>query len=249
MPALERWAPRYERSSYEVALILNLNKDFDRKVAASISRYAHAAGNWRIYLEDELANRMPAFEHWRGHGVIAAIEDEQVLRRVRRLNIPVVGIGGSPAHLVPAELSCVRTDNVRIGQLAAEHLLELGLRHFAFCGVPISHYNAFSREREEAFAARLQAAGFECAAFHGRHRRTTKWNSLLAELATWLREHPGAVAWREALGMVASMAEAAAALTVAGVLDRRGIGLGGLGDVLGGEQPRPAVGAVPCPWP
>ena len=41
-------------AAYEVAVILNLNKDFDRKIAASISSYAHTAGDWQVYLEDEL---------------------------------------------------------------------------------------------------------------------------------------------------------------------------------------------------
>jgi LacI family transcriptional regulator len=173
--------------AYEVAVILNLNKDYDRKVAASISSYAHTAGNWRIYLEDELANRMPAFHHWRGHGVIADIDDERVLRRVSRLTVPVVGIGGTPIDLAPPEMSYVYTDNVRIGELAAEHLLERGLRHFAYCGIPYSYYNAFAHEREQAFCGRLRAAGFDCPVFHGRYRYTTNWDALLDALAGWLK--------------------------------------------------------------
>src|SRR5437899_1825011 len=132
---------------HEVALIVNLNKDYDRKIAASISRYAHTAGNWRIYLEDELANRMPDFHHWRGHGVIADIDDEQILRRVLRLAVPWVGIGGTPIDLIPPRIAYVSTDNVRVAQLAAEHLLERGLRHFAYCGIPQTHHNSFARAR------------------------------------------------------------------------------------------------------
>jgi LacI family transcriptional regulator len=102
----------------------------------------------------------------------------------------VVGIGGSPTDLVPSAISYVCTDNVRIGELAAEHLLERGLRQFAYCGIPDSYYNSFAREREEAFRARLLAAGFVCPAFHGRHRHTTKWDSLIDGLAKWLRTLP-----------------------------------------------------------
>jgi LacI family transcriptional regulator len=173
--------------AYEVALILNMNKNYDRRIAASISSYAHSAGDWRIYLEDELANRMPDFRHWRGHGVIAHTADKNVLRRISSLTVPVVGIGGAPLELVPPDMAYVCTDNVRTGELAAEHLLERGLRYFAYCGIPYSHYNAFAYQREDAFRARLRAAGFDCRVFHGRHRYTTHWDALLDGLAEWLK--------------------------------------------------------------
>lgn len=86
---------------FEVALILNLNKDYDRKIATSISRYAHTAADWRIYLEDELANRIPDFRHWRGHGVIADIDDARILKRVLRLKCPWWGLEGAPSILSP----------------------------------------------------------------------------------------------------------------------------------------------------
>ena len=44
----------------EVAVILSFNRDYDRKIAVGISRYAHQAGDWRIYLEDEPRNKLPA---------------------------------------------------------------------------------------------------------------------------------------------------------------------------------------------
>src|SRR5438067_4724807 len=122
---------------YEVAVVLSLNKDYDRKVAAGISQYAHEAGDWRVYLDDEPANRVPDFRHWRGHGVIADFDNERVYHAVLGLALPTVEVGGGILpELVRPGLATVRTDDARIAQLAAEHLLERGLRHFAYCGIP-----------------------------------------------------------------------------------------------------------------
>jgi hypothetical protein len=63
---------------HEVAVILNLNKDYDRKMAVGISRYAHEAADWRVYLEDDPNNKLPALREWHGHGVVADLDDERV---------------------------------------------------------------------------------------------------------------------------------------------------------------------------
>jgi LacI family transcriptional regulator len=173
---------------YEVAVVLSLNKDYDRKVAAGISRYAHEAGNWRVYLDDEPANRVPDVHDWRGHGVIADLDNEQVLHAVLVLALPTVEVGGGILpELVHPGIATVMTDDAGIARLAAEHLLERGLRHFAYCGIPSSPYTSWSSARERAFRGHLAAAGFACAVFHGHHRYTTHWNSLLNRLAEWLR--------------------------------------------------------------
>src|SRR5437899_1103831 len=141
----------------EVAVILNLNKDYDRKIAVGISRYARKPGDWRVYLEDEPGNKLPAFREWHGHGVIADLDDERVQRSIMGLPVPVVGVGGyAAADLVPRGLAYVATDNVQIAHLAAEHLLERGLRHFGYCGIPYSPRTSWARVRERVFIARLK---------------------------------------------------------------------------------------------
>lgn len=176
---------------FEVAVVLSLNKDYDRKVAAGVSQYAHEAGTWRVYLDDEPANRVPDVRYWRGHGVIADLDDPRVLHAVLGLALPTVAVGGGvPPALARPGIAAVMTDDARIAELATEHLLERGLRHFAYCGIPASPYTAWAAARERAFRARVAAAGFDCAAFHGRHRYTTRWDSLLDRLAAWLRTLP-----------------------------------------------------------
>jgi LacI family transcriptional regulator len=175
----------------EVAVILSLNRDYDRKIAVGISRYAHQAGDWRIYLEDEPRNKLPALHDWHGHGIIADLDDKHVERFVLGLAVPMVGVGGFSSPVFrPAGVAYVATDNERIGLLAAEHLLERGLRNFAFCGIPHSPPTSWSQARERAFRLRVREAGFSCTTFRGRYRRPRHWDAMLDDVAAWLIRQP-----------------------------------------------------------
>jgi LacI family transcriptional regulator len=175
----------------EVLAILNMERDYDRQIATGVSHFAHDTGGWRIYLEYDFANRVPDFHHWHGHGIIADLEDETVLRAVLGRGVPTVGIGGAATpNDVPAGISYVATDNIRIAQLAADHLLQRGYHLFGFCGIPRGPNTSWAVAREEAFGRRLAAAGFSCSVFRGRYRRTTRWDSMLDELAQWLEQLP-----------------------------------------------------------
>jgi LacI family transcriptional regulator len=175
----------------EVAVILSLNRDYDRKIAVGISRYAHQAGDWRIYLEDEPRNKLPALHDWHGHGIIADLDDKHVERFVMGLAVPVVGVGGFSSPVFrPAGVAYVATDNEGIGLLAAEHLLERGLRNFAYCGIPHGPPTSWSQVRERAFRLRVREAGFSCTTFRGRYRRPRHWDAMLDDLAAWLIRQP-----------------------------------------------------------
>jgi LacI family transcriptional regulator len=175
----------------EVAVILSLNRDYDRKIAVGISRYAHQAGDWRIYLEDEPRNKLPAVRDWHGHGVIADLDEERVQDFVRGLPVAVVGVGGFSSPVFrPANVAYVATDNAEIGLLAADHLLERRLRHFAYCGIPHSPATSWSQAREQAFRTRVREAGSTCTVFRGRYRRPFHWDAMLDDLGAWLIRQP-----------------------------------------------------------
>ena len=70
------------------------------------------------------------------------------------------------------------------GRLAAEHLLGLGLEHFAYCGVrgPVA-----SKERRNCFAAHLAARGHK---LHSYAQRVGEGESRIEPLIRWLQELP-----------------------------------------------------------
>ena len=93
---------------------------------------------------------------WSGDGLIVFRPTARELKAWRERKIPVVNLSSESLDLgVPT----VIPDNAVVGQLAAKHLLELGLKQFAFWGDPSRLY---SRQRGQAFAAELKRKGFAC---------------------------------------------------------------------------------------
>ncbi|MFT4559386.1 MAG: LacI family transcriptional regulator, partial [Planctomycetaceae bacterium] len=74
----------------DVAFILNINKPYDRKVVEGIARYVRTKANWRVYVEDEPMARIPDLRRWKGHGVIADLDDQQAVDAVKTMKVPVV---------------------------------------------------------------------------------------------------------------------------------------------------------------
>ncbi len=174
----------------QVALLMRVNKDYDRQIIAGISQYA-GENHWSVYLEDEPHERIPRQSQWFGDGIIADLDDPHMARVVSRAGVPAVGIGGysDPASL-PFEIPYVATDDLANGRLGAEHLMSCGLQHFAFCGIPATAYNAWARTREASFVDALREAGHNCSVYRGRHRSASNWESLQKGLLAWLDEQP-----------------------------------------------------------
>lgn len=168
-----------------VAIIMKVNMIYDRGIVEGIADYMRRVGRWSVYFEAEPLTKMPNLRAWHGDGVIADLDDELVARAIRKLDVPVVGVGGGGGAADP-DLPYVDTDNEQIGQLAAEHLLERGFRRFAFCGWPSRPTNPWSRQRETAFLRRVQDAGCACSVFRGRSSNARRWEVLQQALTDWL---------------------------------------------------------------
>lgn len=171
----------------EVALILNVNKPYDRKVVAGIARFTRTHRSWRLYVEDEPLAKIPDLRQWQGQGIIADLDDQQVLDAVSGLKIPVVNIGGaifdeSWTHDTPY----VTTDNEAVARIAAEYLMNQGFTNFAYCGVRHSPLNPWSRIRGKAFVENLQCCGLDCSEFYGRHINARQWDAVQKGICKWL---------------------------------------------------------------
>jgi len=175
-------------SRREIALIIDAGKHYDRQIVRGIAAYARDADqDWSFYVEEDTRRILPDLSTWAGDGIIANFDDRRVARAVSEVDIPVVGIGGGYGHYDPnTGLPFVRTDNGAIGRLAAEHLLHLGFRRFAFCGEPPNRFNGWQQERAEAFTRRVQEAGFGCEKYAGRHTAARHWREMQAKLQDWL---------------------------------------------------------------
>ena len=170
-----------------VALVMSLNKRFDRKVIEGVTRFVRESGTWSVFVEDDPQAKIPDFHHGHFDGVIADLDDPRIPKRLVGLGIPAVGVGAiredCPWQL---DISTVSTNNRRIATLAANHLLERNLESFAYCGVPGRTIDPWNRERREAFVAHLHEAGCTCSVYTGRHSASHSWEQLQEKLANWL---------------------------------------------------------------
>ena len=80
---------------------------------------------WSIFLpEHHRGARLPSWiSRWRGDGVIARIETDEIARALIRTKLPVVDVGAA-GHA--PNIPWVETDDVAIAKLAADHLLDRG---------------------------------------------------------------------------------------------------------------------------
>ncbi len=174
-----------------VALVIDASQPYDRKVVQGIAAYVRQAGNWSIYLEERPQEKMPDLDRWSGDGIIADLDDQNVAEALRRKSLPIVGIGGGyggydPASRIPYFVS----NEDAIARLAADHLLERGLTHLAFCGFPRTRINLWSHARGEAFRRYLAGKGMQCSLYTGRHRSARRWDNMLKGLMDWLDSLP-----------------------------------------------------------
>lgn len=178
----------------KVALLVEWSRAYGRGVLRGIAAYAKAHESWKIYqTERSLGDAAPGWlRGWSGDGIIARIENDELLEQILPMNLPTVDLferGG--AGCFPA----VITDNRAIAYLAAEHLIDSGLEHFAYCGLP----GIYSSEtRSEYFVQCLSSKGFPVQVYESPERSgtmsisTAEDSELRSEetIATWVASLP-----------------------------------------------------------
>ncbi len=176
---------------WRVAVILQPWQNFDRGILQGISAFVHERSNWSVYVEEVEHQRVPDIKDWKGDGLIANFDNRHVAEALRGIRKPMVAVGGGAGWFNPGSaIPYVATDNATIGRWAAEHLLDCGFAHFAFCGYPSTRTNLWAAERRDAFVGRLAESGFACDVFTGRHTTALHWEQLQRDLAAWLERLP-----------------------------------------------------------
>lgn len=125
---------------------------YDPQLHRGITCYAREAG-W--VLDTSMAHYSVIPSHWRGDGIITILvpQRDDITRYVSRQNLPVVALyADAPQVKVPR----VVLDDLRIGRLAAEHLLERGFTDLGF--YKFTGAEAVVR-REEGFRLAVERAG------------------------------------------------------------------------------------------
>ena len=173
-----------------MAVVVDSSLPYDREIAKGVAQYAREVGDWRLYVEEEEARRLPDFRSWSGQGIIASFDDPKVANAVVAARRPIVAVGGGGGAYDPKSgTPYVLGDNVAVATLAAEHLLERALPHFGYYGLRSTPVTVWSDARAAAFSRRLSRVKKQAAVLMARHD-SPRWELLQAELVAWLASLP-----------------------------------------------------------
>ena len=176
-----------------VALIYDAKAPYDLKVISGISRYVQEGAEFNIYIEEDVlkSQKLPDLRSWHGDGILADFDDPGVADAVSRAKLPVVGFGGGFGwYPRRSRIPYFFSNQVAVAEMAANHLLDRGFQHFAYCGFIPNPTNLWSDQNViELLPGRLTPRGFSCHMLsRGLHKTTRQWNSILASLVSWLRK-------------------------------------------------------------
>ncbi len=174
-----------------VALVYPVSVPWMALFMRGVSDYAEQRGGWLITASPPALNwageeplSLASLRGWPGDGVIAAITSRDELQAAKRLGKPIVNMA---ATLREAGFPRVMPDHFGMGRLAAEHLLERGLRRLAYYGVAGLW---FSQQRRAGFVERARQAGVSCTVLESpRHPDPRQsWPQRIAPLTRWLQQ-------------------------------------------------------------
>lgn len=177
-----------------IGLLIESSRSFGRDLLGGVAAYARSVGPWTFYHEERsISDTLPRrIGEWSPDGIIARIEHPKLAQQLGRLKVPIVDLF-EKGMLASAQV--VLSDHRATAQMAADHLVSLGLRHFAFCGFPGIE---FSETRCQYFTEYLESRGYTVDVFGSRRRSSSHgltWieaqaQCQISEVAAWLRQLP-----------------------------------------------------------
>jgi LacI family transcriptional regulator len=190
-------AGKSPRQRPRVALLIETSRAYGRDLLMGIAKYLRIHGSWSVEFEEgDFTEQLPDwFSRWQWDGVIARVKTPAIARKLSRLNVPVVDVYGG---LSGFGFSTIRSDEISVGRLGAEHLIERGFRRFAFCGF---NGTDWSDIRQTGFEQRVAEAGFSCLSFQNPRQHPAKGlpeyeehgQRYEQELKQWLQSLPKAL--------------------------------------------------------
>jgi LacI family transcriptional regulator len=171
-----------------VAILVDTSTTWGRDVIAGVHRYSRENVGWQLFVEPRgVEQRRWLPTAWKGDGVIARVGFTDLAKKLKSLKLPVVNVSG--ITLPSVNFPRVVSDQVAAANLAAEHLLARGFRHFGYFSLLGLEYVA---EHQQAFLGRLRMEGHRCDVFSVSPHLGAEpdWNLDMKRLGKWLKGLP-----------------------------------------------------------
>lgn len=170
-----------------VALLVESSNGYARGLLEGIIDFVRRHEPWSIHLpEQERGAKPPSWlATWRGDGVIARIETDEIADAVRRLKVPVVDVSAA-RHV--EDVPWVETDDQAIAELAVGHLVERGFRRLGFLGDNRFNWSIWRQQHFERLAAERSC---EIHVYNtSANQEGRAWSETRKKLAHWVRQLP-----------------------------------------------------------
>jgi len=168
-----------------IILLLETSRAFGRQLIIGIARYSRLTGPWSFYKEPiDLKSSIPHLTSWKPDGII--MRDSLITKELLKLKIPtILAIHDSK---YPTDLPVIKTDSYAIAKMASEHLLERGLKNFAFCG--FDNYD-WSKERKLYFTRFISEAGYKTHIYLSPKKiKKNDWQNEMQPVTKWVESLP-----------------------------------------------------------
>jgi LacI family transcriptional regulator len=168
-----------------IVLLVESSREFGRQLIIGIARYSRINGPWSFYKEPTgLKSSIPRLTNWKPDGII--MRNSLITKELLKLKIPtILALHDSSRS---KNLPIVKTDSNAIAEMAGEHLIEKGLKNFAFCGFDNFEW---SNERRLHFDRFISEAGYKTYVYNSPKRiKNNDWENEQRRVIDWVKRLP-----------------------------------------------------------
>jgi len=168
-----------------IVLLIETSRAFGRQLIMGIAHYSKLNGPWSFYKEPiGLKSSIPHLTSWKPDGII--MRDSLITKELLKLKIPTILAVHDSQY--PQNLPVIKTDSYSIAKLASEHLMEKGLKNFAFCG--FDSYD-WSKERRINFCRFNSKVGYKTYIYCQPKRiKKNDWENEQHHVRDWVKALP-----------------------------------------------------------
>ncbi|MEX0323883.1 MAG: XylR family transcriptional regulator [Puniceicoccaceae bacterium] len=149
----------YTSDVRHIALVLPIRLEENVGILRGISNYEREHTDWSFFLDDQAKSVADPSWLFRRHwdGVICRHLDPRLLKECIKRKVPCVDLEDTPVYFdgVPK----IRPDNYALGNLAGEHFIDRGFKHFGYCGFSSENWSV---ERRKGMCEAVEEVGHEC---------------------------------------------------------------------------------------
>ncbi|OYP32392.1 XylR family transcriptional regulator [Rhodopirellula sp. MGV] len=184
--------PASNTSRPKVLLLVETTMAFGRGVLEGISRYRIEKQPWSVQLDlrDLMAGPPAWLKSWDGDGIITRDLQPEMLQYVQESGVPTINLGDIRNE---TSLPSVMNDHGAVGRLAATHLADKGLEHFAFAGFDDHLWSQLRYEGYRACLSERRIATADNIHLHLSDWSTARkegWQEQQNQIVEWVRNLP-----------------------------------------------------------